>query len=267
MLLLFSVAVTPASGGFEPDANGIKIYIDGKRVDKSGLSYVEDGTTYVPLREISNELGARSVAWDNDKKTATVTAEGLVIIVTENQNYITANGRYLYVPGLCRANDGHIMLPVRILCRAFGAYVRWDQETRAVRITTGGKPIESGDSFYDKNDVYWLSRIIFAESGGEKFAGQLAVGSVVMNRVHSKDFPNTVKEVIFDRKYGVQFTPAYSGAIYNTPTESCVIAAKLALDGAAPLGDCLYFAAAYTSCWVSRNRPFVARIDNQSFYA
>lgn len=268
LVILLSITVIPAAAnGTVSGGNGIKIYIDGKRVDRNELSYTKNGTQYVPLREISNELGAESVIWNNNTKTATVRGKDLVISVTENKNYIIANGRYLYVPELCRVDNGHMMLPANTLCRAFGADAKWDQKTKELNIRTGGKPIESGDSFYNEEDVYWLSRLIFAEAGGESFEGQIAVGNVVVNRVHSDLFPDTVKGVVFDRQYGIQFTPAYSGAIYNTPTSSCVIAAKLALDGADTVGDSLYFSSAYVSCWASRNRAFVVQIDNQSFYA
>ena len=268
LVVLFSIAVIPAAAWEPtPERDGVKIEIDERRMDQRGLSYTEEETTYVPLREIAYALGADTVSWDAKNQTATVTAEGLKIEVAKDQCYLVANGRYLHVPGLCRGENGIILVPVRTLCKAFGADVQWDQKKKTVYITSGGEPIASGDSFYDENDVYWLSRIIFAESGGEEFDGQIAVGNVVMNRVESDIFPDTVEGVVFDSQYGIQFTPAYSGAIYNTPSESCVIAAKLALDGAETVGDSLYFSAACTSCWASRNREFVIQIDNQNFYA
>lgn len=49
-------------------------------------------------------------------------------------------------------------------------------------------------------DLYWLSRIISAESRGESLKGQIAVGNVVLNRVEEDDFPDTIPAVIFDRK-------------------------------------------------------------------
>lgn len=54
----------------------------------------------------------------------------------------------------------------------------------------------------------------------------LGVGDVVMNRVASGAFPGTVYEVIFDRRYGVQFSPVETGSIYLEPTEECVVAGK-----------------------------------------
>jgi N-acetylmuramoyl-L-alanine amidase len=91
------------------------------------------------------------------------------------------------------------------------------------------------------------------------------VGGVIINRIASPIFPDTVYDVLFDRRYGIQFTPAYSGAIYCTPTEECVIAAKIALDGGNTAGDALYFAST-THCWAARSRPFEMEIGNHYFY-
>ena len=63
------------------------------------------------------------------------------------------------------------------------------------------------EEFYDHDELYWLSKLIYAESGAEPFLGKLAVGTVVMNRVDSDEFPSNIVDVIFDKENGVQFTP------------------------------------------------------------
>lgn len=63
---------------------------------------------------------------------------------------------------------------------------------------------------YTKAELRLMSAIIFCEAGAESYTGKLAVGIVVMNRMRSKKFPNTVKGVIYDKG---QFTPARSGAL------------------------------------------------------
>ena len=85
---------------------------------------------------------------------------------------------------------------------------------------------------YSEEDLYWLARIISAESRGEPLEGQIAVGNVVLNRVDSDNYPDTIKEVIFDRNHGVQFEPVENGTVYDDPTPTSVLAAKLALEGA-----------------------------------
>lgn len=130
------------------------------------------------------------------------------------------------------------------------------------------KKMVKADSAYDYEDLYWLARIISAEAKGESFTGQIGVGSVVLNRVKSKQFPNTVKGVVFDRKYGTQFTPVANGSIYNIPTQSAVVAAKMCLDGYTLSGSVLYFLnpSIATSSWIQNNRKYAFRIGNHEFY-
>ncbi len=121
---------------------------------------------------------------------------------------------------------------------------------------------------HSEADLYWLSRIIHAEAQGESYAGKLAVANTILNRVSSKDFPNTVKGVIFDTKYGTQYTPVSNGAIYNTPSSESVKAAQDALNGKNNVGKCMYFYNPRTTpnSWASKNRPFYASIGNHNFH-
>ena len=57
------------------------------------------------------------------------------------------------------------------------------------------------------------------------------MGNVVLNRVASKQFPNTIYDVIFDTKYAVQFEPTANGTVYNTPSKDSISAAKRVLAG------------------------------------
>ena len=130
------------------------------------------------------------------------------------------------------------------------------------------KSMVKSDSAYNYEDLYWLSRIISAEAKGENFTGQIGVGTVVLNRVKSNQFPNTIKGVVFDKKYGTQFTPVSNGSIYNTPTESAVIAAKMCLDGYTLSNSVLYFVnpRIATSSWIQQNRKYAFRVGNHDFY-
>ena len=95
------------------------------------------------------------------------------------------------------------------------------------------------------------------------------MGNVVLNRVASKSFPNTVKGVVFEVNSGVyQFTPAANGSIHDSPTEESVIAAKLVLDGASAASDALYFfnPSKTSASWIVRNRTYLVTIGNHAFY-
>ena len=78
-------------------------------------------------------------------------------------------------------------------------------------------------------------------AGESLWRGKIAVGNVVLNRVKSSSFPNSVKEVVFDDRYAIQFEPVANGTVYDRPTESALLAAKLCLEGAGAAGDSLYF--------------------------
>lgn len=122
---------------------------------------------------------------------------------------------------------------------------------------------------YNREDkLYWLSRIISAESRGEPLEGQIAVGNVVLNRVDSPDFPDTIYGVIFDDRWGGQFTPVRNGTIYQEPTEQSIQAAKLCLEGVNVAKDSLYFLApALTNNhWIMENRTHVMTIGAHWFY-
>ena len=88
-----------------------------------------------------------------------------------------------------------------------------------------------------------LASLIFCEAGNQPYEGQVAVGAVVLNRVKSSVYPNSVSEVIYQSG---QFSPAMSGWLDRVRAkqdiaESALQAAEDALNGSNPVGDCLYF--------------------------
>ena len=92
-------------------------------------------------------------------------------------------------------------------------------------------------------DTELLAALIFCEAGNQPYEGQVAVGAVVMNRVRSGSYPNSISEVIYQSG---QFTPAMTGWLDSVLssggyTDSARQAAQDALAGSNPVGDCLYF--------------------------
>lgn len=99
------------------------------------------------------------------------------------------------------------------------------------------------DVNFADGDRKLLASIIYCEAGGEPYAGKLAVGAVVINRVLSSKYPDTVVGVIYQP---YQFSPVRSGRLelalaMNKATESCYRAADEAMSGATNVGNCLYF--------------------------
>lgn len=122
---------------------------------------------------------------------------------------------------------------------------------------------------YSQTDLYWMSRIIHAEAEAESYNGKVAVGNVILNRVRSNLFPNTVKAVIFEYYQGIpQFSPVEEGTIYNTPSNVSIQAAKDAFNGVKPVGTATYFfnPDKATGKWIVDNKTYVMRINNHVFY-
>ena len=92
------------------------------------------------------------------------------------------------------------------------------------------------------SDLELLAALIYCEAGNQPYEGQVAVGAVVMNRVNSGSFPNSIYEVI---NQSGQFTPSYSGglaaALANGSGAGYTGAASEAMAGVDPTGGCLYF--------------------------
>ena len=96
---------------------------------------------------------------------------------------------------------------------------------------------------FEENDRYLLANLIYCEAGGEPYAGQLAVGAVVINRVLSSVYPDTVTGVIYQQS---QFSPVASGRLalalsQNKATAACYKAADEAMTGQTNVGNCVYF--------------------------
>ena len=108
----------------------------------------------------------------------------------------------------------------------------------------------SGNSSgFSDADIYLLARVIHGEARGESYAGQVAVGAVVLNRIKSASFPNTMSGVIY-QKYA--FTAVADGQINLPPNETAKKAARDALNGWDPSYGALYYynPRTATSSWI-----------------
>lgn len=120
----------------------------------------------------------------------------------------------------------------------------------ALGISTGG----TGN--YTSSDVYLLAKCIYAEARGEPYTGKVAVGAVILNRVKSSKFPNTISGVIYQPW---AFTSVNDGQINLEPDEECKKAARDAMNGWDPTYGCLYYynPATATSKWIWSTKTVV----------
>ncbi len=121
----------------------------------------------------------------------------------------------------------------------------------------------SSSSSLSSSDLNLLSRLIYAEARGEPYTGQVAVGAVVLNRVKSSSFPNTISGVIYQSG---AFSVVNDGQINLTPNETAKKAARDAMNGWDPsYGSIYYFNPnTATSAWIW-SRPHVVTIGNHRF--
>jgi len=261
LLFLFIVVTLPAS------AASVRVTVDGAPF--SGSVEVKNNTTYVGVRKFSTDLDpTATVTYHAATRTLTVQSSKLTMTVTDGSHYIVANGRYLYYEQPVFMKSGTMYAPVLQLYRAFGAGIKWSDAMGGFAVTRGSGGIAAGSSYYRNDEVLWLSRIISAEAKGEPLRGKIAVGNVILNRVAHSAFPNTIYSVIFDKKHGVQFTPAANGTVYQAPTEESVIAAKICLEGYSVSPRILYFVnpVKAPNSWAAKNRPYFGKIGNHAFY-
>ncbi len=219
--------------------------VDGQPVSTDVAKTYRGDTTYVALVPMSKCLDSTILSkWDAGTRTATVHNDKLVLKATVGNLYLTVNNRYFYAPEGIQIENGQVMVPLSALVKAFDGSLTWN----------------------GADDLFWLSRVIYTESGNQPLEGKMAVGNVVMNRVKHPSFPGTIEGVLAQKN---QFTTYWSGHIARSaPNAESVIAAKLVLDGGVveEVKNALYFDSAANS-WASRNRTCVAVIGGHRFYA
>ena len=250
-------------------AMAVSLYLNGRRVLAGQVADI-GGVTYVPVQRFAELFGSFKITYEQKTERVTISGKNLFVEVMVGDRYITVNERIFYTGDKVISLGGWIFVPLRSMAKAMDATLTEKKGYYEAYLTSGDpSSIAWADSYYNANDLYWLSRIISAEAKGEIFAGQIAVGNVVLNRVRSSSFPNTIKGVIFDTKYGTQFSPVASGTVYDAPTASAVRAAKICLEGYTLSTRMIYFynPAIATSSWIGRTRPYVMTVGNHKFYA
>lgn len=120
---------------------------------------------------------------------------------------------------------------------------------------------------YSEYEIQLLAKLVYGEARGESYEGQVAVAAVVLNRVESKEFPNTIKGVVYENG---QFSCVGGSAFNKTQSKesSCYKAALAAIAGEDPTGGCLYFynpKECSPSNWVVTNTTVKKVIGNHNF--
>lgn len=236
----------------------VPLYLGEEQV---GECAVVNGEPYMSVTGFCQALGLDAQTADNGAAVS-IAMDNLVLVAQMGQAYFTCNDRYLYLENGAQNINGTVALPVEDLVKCMGLTAYWDRVRWTMTVPdTEVTPLESGATYYDESDVYWLSRLIFSMAAEEPLEAQVAVGSVCVNRLRDDRFKdqNNIYEVIFAKN---QFTVVTNGMIYVEPDESSVLAAKLALDGCDLAGGADYVA------WNDMGSGFerVAQLGDLQFY-
>lgn len=137
-----------------------------------------------------------------------------------------------YEAELARQNENIEMLKARV-----------EEERRLSALAAQSAWRDISDIQFEEGDRKLLANLIYCEAGGEPYEGQVAVGAVVINRMLSRVFPDTMVGVIYARR---QFSPVASGRLAlalanDRATASCYRAADEAMSGRTNVADCLFF--------------------------
>ena len=221
---------------------------------------IRGSTAYISLRQLMGSHQDWQLSWDSSSRTAIAEGPGFTLTFPIGDEVIYLDGT-AYTVGGSYLKEGLTYVPLRAVAELMGLSVLWQGHDLPVLLDDGAME-------YDEEDFYWLSRIISAESRGEPLLGQIAVGTVVLNRMASETFPDSIPEVIFDTAYAVQFEPVANGTIYNEPAASSVLAAELCLSGVRAAGQSQYFYAPALSegVWINANRPYLITIGCHRFF-
>ncbi len=261
----FAADATPARE--RPELEEIRMYVCGLL---RGRAYMKWDTPYISLADIGEIYGI-DINIEADDAGFTANAPGLELVGEAGSGYVRANYRYIYLPRGYVECGGDIYLPLDAVSRIFtltgeAKNGRLEFSTAEARMIRGSE--DYYETHFSADELYWLPHIAYVEALDQPLAGIMGVVTVVLNRVESEDFPDTIFEVLYDSKHTVQFTPAATGSMHGKPTELYYIAAYLVLEGYNTVGDSLYFVnpANNGNYWFRENLTLVASIGDHEFY-
>lgn len=218
-----------------------------------------------------------TVSGDSLYKISKIFNTSISSIITDNKLASTNIniGQRLNVPGVIHTvKKGETLyliskaynIPLDTLRRANNIYTNYLDIGQKLNVPVKPSTTASNASSYSASDLDLLARLITAEAQGEEYKAKVAVGAVVLNRVKSGSFKNTISGVIYEVIDGhYQFTPVLNGWINKPATADSIKAAKEALNGVDPTNGALfYFDNTATNKWLL-SRPVSIRIDNMIF--
>ncbi len=252
-----------------PIVTDMKINVNDDRLELLNNILVVDGNSYLPLEDIGRALGATDINYEANKAMIMVSTDDVNFFMIEGMDIFQINGDIRNINLAPFKYEDIIYIPLRLVSEAFGFEVLWDEETRTINLNKYGYKLPE-DYLYNKygkyteDDYYWLCKMVAVEARNLKYDGHLAIANVILNRVNSPLFPNTVNEVIFQIDVYVQFPPAHKSWFMDFKvTETAKKACMDAIRGKNNVEDCLFF---NMVPFRTKKDDFYKRIDGEYFY-
>ena len=244
----------------------VSVQINEDYLETSKPNILIKDKTYIIAKDFINAIN-EEIIWDGKKRDVIINFENDKLVFNVDTKKVLLNKKILSSDIKPIIREDRTYIPLRYISEFFGFKVKWEQNSYNVVLEKENLKINKefiNESHYTKKDIKWLSKIVDVESDYASMPMKLAIANVVLNRVKSSRFPDSIKDVIFQVDVHVQFPPAHKEGFKNiNPSLKSIIAAKNALEGKNNISKCLFF----------NNAPFESKeddlykiIDGEYFY-
>lgn len=250
-ILLFTIIAALSISGVA-FAGDTFISINDTLITDDDLVIEASGVLYGLASEFSDRMGL-SYEWHDSADLLVIVADGNYVSFKLDTDLVNTNNNYESMSHETIAVNNRLYVPLDSLAEKFGFTYTWDSDWLKVNLVSDQITYSEEEVqvvTFTEEDIMWLARIVDVEARGGSVDKKIAVANVVLNRVKSDRFPNTIEEVIFQKG---QFPPAYySYFTTREPVASSYTAAKRALMGVIVAENCLFF----------NNKPFPTKADD-----
>ncbi len=241
LFLTLVAAVCLLGVGFAQDYDVIVSYND-QLIKNEQTVLDRDGTLYVQFFDWVERFDLE-MEWLEYSKYAVLSYDEDVYVFRSESDKITVNNEHEYLKYSTFTKDGKLYVPLYYIADLMGTSYTYDETLHRLKLTTPVPVVEPDEVIqavpYTEKDLLWLARIVDVEANGASVNKKTAVANVVLNRVKSPKFANSIYGVIFESG---QFPPAHrAGFTTRVPKASSFVAAERALMGVEVAKDCLYF--------------------------
>lgn len=223
----------------------VTLSLNHQPIEMDTMGYIESGRTYLPIRFMVQAMGAQDIEWQAQDKTALITmADNRILRLVADEGDAAIDDEPITFSRALPFHDGRLFVPIAELKNYMGFNISYDPQMIHVNIDIPDIIVapELIAAPIDEETLLWLSRIVHVEAMGQPMENKIAVANVVLNRVKSDEFPDTVYDVIFQIDVHTQFPPAYKDGFRElVPSDASRQAAKAALMGKNNIEDCLFF--------------------------